>query len=260
MGNKIAGILGYGETGHAYASLYEAKGLRRLIKDINSFSFTDWEEPNNVHYLHVCIPFVENYVGIVSEEIKQLPNLEIVFIHTTCKPGTTGHISARTKIPVVHVPIRGDHENMAEHLKIFHTYVGVLDNDAGTKAERYLTLVLGLKTFIMMPPETTELAKLLDTTYYGMCIAFHGEAKKLCDEYGVNFFDAITTFNMSYNMAYTKAGKPNVVRPVLFPPQDNIGGHCIVPNVEILKEVAQYCQTSALEDVLNLILKYKKEE
>ena len=48
-----------------------------------------------------------------------------------------------------------------------------------------------------------------------------------------------------------KLGKKNVIRPVLFPPDKGIGGHCVVPNTEILKK---YYKSQAFD----LILKFKK--
>ena len=101
-----------------------------------------------------------------------------------------------------------------------------------------------------MPSKTTELAKLFCTTYYGLCIAWHAEMKKICDKEGIDFEKAVTDFNNTYNEGYAKLGMQNVVRPVLYPPAGAIGGHCIVPNAEILKK---YYQSEALD----LILKYK---
>jgi hypothetical protein len=74
--------------------------------------------------------------------------------------------------------------------------------------------------------------------------------KKLCDQYGIDFEKAVTDFNKTYNEGYPKLGKPNVVRPVLYPPKDGIGGHCVVQNAEILRKYFK-------SQVLDLILKYK---
>ena len=74
--------------------------------------------------------------------------------------------------------------------------------------------------------------------------------KKVCDQFNVDFRKAVTDFNTSYNEGYKKLGKNNVIRPVMFVDSKSIGGHCIVPNAEILKE---YFRSEALD----LILKYK---
>ena len=101
-------------------------------------------------------------------------------------------------------------------------------------ARRELFEELGIKTKLFYPSTTTELGKLFDTTYYGLCIAWHGEMKKICNKYNVNFEKAVTDFNKTYNKGYKKLGKSNVIRPVLNPPDEYIGGHCIIPNAKML--------------------------
>lgn len=98
----------------------------------------------------------------------------------------------------------------------------------------------------------TEIGKIFDTTYYGVCIAWHGETEKICKKFGVNFKEAVTDFNQTYNEGYTKLGKKNVVRPVLYPPKGKIGGHCIIPNAKILKRLYD-------GKFLDLLLRYESE-
>jgi len=97
---------------------------------------------------------------------------------------------------------------------------------------------------------TTELGKLFSTTYYGLCISWHGEMKKICDKAGVDFEKAVADFNKTYNDGYKELGKENVVRPVLYPPNGVCGGHCVIPNAELLKK---YYKSLAFD----LVLKYK---
>ena len=104
-----------------------------------------------------------------------------------------------------------------------------------------------------MPATTTEIGKLLDTSYYGLCIAWHGEMKKICNKFKVDFKKAVTGFNQTYNEGYKKLGKSNVMRPVLYPPKGGIGGHCICENAEIIKIFGK-------SQALDLILKYKPKK
>ena len=101
-----------------------------------------------------------------------------------------------------------------------------------------------------MNSETTELAKVLSTTYYGVIIAWHGEMKKICDKYNVNFEKSVTLWNETYNRGYLTLGKENVIRPVLYPPPPSIGGHCVVPNAKILKK-------EVISKALDLIMDYE---
>jgi hypothetical protein len=75
--------------------------------------------------------------------------------------------------------------------------------------------------------------------------------KKVCDQFEINFDEAVTSFNKTYNEGYKKLRKHHVVRPVLFVDDNPIGGHCIVPNAEILNN---HFKSQALD----LIFKHKK--
>lgn len=94
---------------------------------------------------------------------------------------------------------------------------------------------LGIVSYICKNSVSTELGKLLDTTYYGVCIAIHAEAKKICNDLDLDFEEVMTLFNESYNEGYSELGMPNVTRPILYG-TSKIGGHCVVPNAKILKE------------------------
>lgn len=155
---------------------------------------------------------------------------------------------------VVHSPIRGVHPHLCEGIKTFVKYIGADNKKAGSMAKKHLES-LGIKTKVFYPSLTTEIGKLLDTSYYGLCIAWHGEMKKICDKSGVNFKEAVTDFNKTYNEGYKKLGKSNVARPVLYPPQKTAGitGHCVVPNAQILKK---YFKSRALD----LLLEYKPKK
>ena len=97
---------------------------------------------------------------------------------------------------------------------------------------------VGVPTKVVPKSRTTELGKLLDTTYYGVCIAFHQYAKDLCDREGLDFEAVMTDFNRTYNIGVLGLDRPQFVRPVLYPPEGPIGGHCVVTNKELLE--AQY--------------------
>jgi len=251
--NQKIGILGYGEVGRAIAKFYKSPRFRKRfggqakIKDLNRDDGLE-----GVEILHICIPWNENFIKIVRKEIKEIkPRLTI--IHSTVAPGTTKKLALslprRIGRMVVHSPIRGDHPHLYKGIKTFVKYIGVDNKKAGELAKKHLES-LGIKTKVFYPSVTTEIGKLLDTSYYGLCIAWHGEMKKICDKYGIDFEKAVTNFNKTYNVTYPKLGKPNVVRPVLSPPERGIGGHCVCQNAEILEK---YFKSQALD----LILKYK---
>jgi hypothetical protein len=222
--NKI-GILGYGEVGQAIAKFYKNPRIKDLKRD---------DGLEGVEVLNVCIPWSNKFIDIAEKEIKRIkPKLTI--IHSTVAPGTTKKLSGFFNGMVVHSPIRGLHPNLYAGVKTFVKYIGADNKRAGVLAEKHLGK-LGIKTKVFFPSLTTEIGKLLDTTYYGVCIAWHREMKEICDKFDISFEEAVTDFNETYNQGYKKLGKSNVIRPVLYPPKSEIGGHCVGPNARILKE------------------------
>jgi len=202
---KTAGIIGYGQIGKAIEKFYTDPKIKDLNRD---------DGLKGVDVLNICIPYNEDFVKVVKKEIAEIePKLTI--IHSTVEPGTTKKIGGM----VVHSPIRGVHPELYEGIKKMVKYIGADILEAGIMAEEHLRS-LGIKTKAYGPSTTTEVGKILSTTYYGLCIAWHGD----------------------------------VVRPVLHPPKnDRIGRHCVIPNAEILKK---YLDSEAVD----LILKYNKNE
>lgn len=264
--NLKIGILGHGEIGKAIASFYDrgfvdytppeledgegpAVKVEVEIQDILGPSFS----PASVFdVVHVCIPFKESnqFVYAVDNVLKSHGKGALVFIHSTVEVGTTNKLHTLGYKFVVHAPVRGLHPNLAEGIKTFPMFVGADFAGAGRKAGEHLE-AMGIEPIILYKSETSELLKLLDTTYYGICIAYHAYAKTLCEKHSVNFDMVMGEANRTYNDGYTKLGKKNVVRPVLHAPQGPIGGHCVVPNAELLE------RQFGTDPILQAILRHK---
>lgn len=233
---KAIGIMGYGEVGKAIGSFYK----KPFIKDILHDNF-DAVPEGGLDVLHVCVPPPSSKPGdfarLLEPVIQKYAKNALVFIHSSVPVGTTemlGH-SAHHRF-IVHAPIRGVHPALAVGIKTFPMYIGADFAGAGRLAAEHVES-LGITPAIVSQSRTTELAKLLDTTYYGLCIAFHSYADTLCQKNKLNFDRVMGDMNTSYNEGYTKLGKKNVVRPVLYAPEDGkIGGHCVIPNAHILAD------------------------
>ena len=239
-------ILGYGEIGQAVHQLYEKSGNFDVkIKDLNRDDGLE-----DIDVLNVCIPAIDNFENVVLDAINRT-SAKLTIIHSTLRVGTTEKISLRTDSHVVHSPVRGIHPNLLDGILTFVKFIGSSRESSSIAASNHFES-LGVKSKILSSSRETEIGKLLDTTYYGVCISWHAEMKKMCDAAGANFDEAVSSFNETYNQGYTSLGKSNVVRPVLYPPQGPIGGHCVVPNARILQE-------SFESEGLNMILKYSKE-
>jgi len=223
---KSVGILGYGEVGQAIAKLYNNPRIKDLKRK---------DDLTGIEVLNICIPWSDNFVKIVKEEIKRIkPKLTI--IHSTVPPGVTKKIGGM----VAHSPIRGVHPNLFKGVKTFIKYIGADNKKVGEIVKKHLE-GLGIKTKVFYPSATTEALKLWDTTQYGWMIVLNKEIKKWCNKKGLDFEAIYHEANESYNEGYRKLGRPEVVRPYLKNMPGKIGGHCVIPNCKILdSEISKF--------------------
>src|SRR5262245_26091499 len=177
--------------------------------------------PEHVDVMHVCYPFeIKDFVGVTVRYIERFkPGLTI--INSTVSVGTTRAVAERSGAAVVHSPARGKHARMREELLAYTKFVGALDRASGKQAARHLESI-GMRTSILSSPEATELAKLTETTYFGLMIAWAQEIERYCDQLGLNYDEVVSMY-----------GEITFFPPVKYVP-GIIGGHCVMPNIEIL--------------------------
>jgi UDP-N-acetyl-D-mannosaminuronate dehydrogenase len=112
---------------------------------------------------------------------------------------------------------------MLDEICEYTKFVGAIDPaDAGKAAEHFESV--GLKTKILSSPEATELAKLTETTYFGLMIAWAQELERYCDQSGANY-EELTSFYEEIKFFPSVRYFPGI-----------IGGHCVMPNIEILRK------------------------
>lgn len=225
--NKLSvGILGVGEVGSSILPLVSAKH-NALIRDIDKDTIGE----SKLDVLHVAIPYSDKFEKIVISNIKR-NDPDLTIIESTLPMGIAENIYKAIKKPLVHSPVRGFHTTMVKDLKKFVKFIGPADKISGKKAKDYYRSI-GVNAQILNSTRETEMGKLLDTTYYAVCIAWHQEMERFCRKFNVDFDQAVTMFNKTYNEGYKKT-KPHVIRPVLTP--GFIGGHCLMPNIKLLKK------------------------
>lgn len=214
-------IIGMGEVGRGlHAVLPEAHTLD-LYSDSDTASVVD-----RADVLHICFPYSKDFVLWVKAYAKQFkPSL--IVIHSTVKIGTT------EKIPnAVHSPIRGKHPDLAEGIRTFVKYFG------GARAEEAADLFPDLRCVCWGDARLTEALKLWDTTQYGWMIALEKEMYRWCGEHFAAPAEAMAAIygdaNLSYNEGYGLLGNPRVQRPALKHAFGPIGGHCVMPNLDLL--------------------------
>jgi len=217
------GILGNGEIGGSLAKFYKNPKVKDLKRDDGLLE---------LDILHICIPWSNKFINMVSGQIKE-SNPKLTIIHSTVALGTTKKLADKFDGMVVHSPVRGVHPFLFKGIKTFVKYIGADDKKAGELAKKHLNS-LGIKTKVLYPSMSSEALKIWDTTQYGMMIVLNKEIKKWCDKKGVDFEAVYTDANKTYNEGYKKLGRPEVLRPYLKNKSGKIGGHCVIPNCQIL--------------------------
>ncbi|WP_318905422.1 hypothetical protein [Oceanihabitans sediminis] len=183
----------------------------------------------------MCIPYSNSFIEAVKDVAIAI-NPELIMIHSTLPVMTTRILQDNLDFKIVHTPVMGKHPNLTDSIETFDKIVASYSDEANELACQHLA-DLGVETVIYNNPEESEMAKLLDTTYYGWNILYMKEVKKLCDEYNLDFDNVYTQTNEIYNSGYECMGDFNVIRPVLQFVPGKIGGHCVRPNFELLKDI-----------------------
>lgn len=192
------------------------------------------EAPGSIDVMHVCYPFrIKDFVGETARYIERFkPNLTV--LNSTVSVGTTRKIAERTGTVVVNSPIRGKHARMAADLLRYDKFIGGMNAESSQKAADHFASA-GMKTRILSSPEATELAKLTETTYFGVMIAWAQEVERYCDQFGVKYDEVVSIYE---EVPFFPAVKyfPGV-----------IGGHCVMSNIEILREMTKSDVLEAIE-------------
>ena len=213
-------MVGLGEVGQPLLEL-----VSRRIDAIGIDVVTGMEEDGPpVSVMHVCYPFeIEDFVGETARYIERFaPALTV--INSTVAVGTTRDVYERTGAAIAHSPVRGKHARMLDELLRYTKYVGGIDRASAMKAAGHFES-LGMKTNILAAPEATELAKLAETTYFGLLIAWAQEVARYCDQVGADY-DEVTSFYEEIDFFPPVKYFPGV-----------IGGHCVMPNIENLSRL-----------------------
>jgi UDP-glucose/GDP-mannose dehydrogenase family, central domain len=217
--DPTAVILGLGEVGRPLLELVSTRH-RAVGLDVSPPA----EPIGDVDVMHVCYPFeIKDFVGETARYIERFdPGLTI--INSTVAVGTTRAIAERTGAAVAHSPVRGKHARMLVELSKYVKFVGPIDAAAGKAAAEHFE-AMGMRARVLSSPEATELAKLTETTYFGLMIAWAQEVERYCDQLGPEYEEVVSF--------YEEVG--------FFPPVKYfpgvIGGHCVMPNIEILSRV-----------------------
>jgi UDP-N-acetyl-D-mannosaminuronate dehydrogenase len=221
-------VVGLGEIGKPLFNLiskcHEAVGVD--VAPVNRI--------DDVDVMHVCYPFqIKDFGGETARYI-DLFRPRLTIINSTVAVGTTRSVAERTGAAVVNSPVRGKHARMTQELQSYTKFIGGMDRAASEEAARHFAS-FGLKTRILSSPEATELAKLTETTYFGLMIAWAQEIERYCDQSGQDYGE-VTSFYEEIKFFPPVKYFPGI-----------IGGHCVMPNIKILRDWNQSTILEAIE-------------
>jgi UDP-N-acetyl-D-mannosaminuronate dehydrogenase len=212
-------VVGLGEVGKPLFTI-----LKRHKPDTLGIDIEPVQLSQPVGILHICFPYLDSVqfqravVGYVNRY-----DPKVVVINSTCVPGTTRGIEGEAGIRCVYSPVRGKHTRMVDELLTYVKFVAGTDATATELVQEHFRAA-GMKSEIMSTPEALELAKLLETTYFGLLIAWAQEMNRFAGTVNADYLEVGKFFR---EIAYL----PNV----LFQP-GYIGGHCVMPNIALLQQ------------------------
>jgi UDP-N-acetyl-D-mannosaminuronate dehydrogenase len=246
-------VIGLGQVGVSISELLAETGKFSVYGyDIDRRKMQSMgvaELPDRVDVMHICYPCVDQgeFVKITVGHVNRFrPALTI--IESTVPPGTTRKVYESAKCSMTHSPVRGIHvdtENMKREIRSWTKYVGGVDSESTSRACEHFRKI-GLKVKALDSPIETELAKLFNTTYRALMIAWFQEMHRISRSLKANF-DQIVDF-----LEDTHRGRLD--RPIFFP--SVIGGHCIIPNANLLTEA---CKSEFVGLILESNRKRKEE-
>lgn len=209
-------VAGLGEVGgpllNILKSVYQTAGVDISPVDV----------PGPCSVLHVCYPYqLPDFVGTTVAYVEKYKP-QMVIVNSTVGVGTTRAIQERVDVPVVYSPVRGKHAKMEQDMLRYQKFVVGATPAVTQKAVEHFSRA-GFKVATFPTFEAGEVSKLLETTWLGMIVGWAQEIERLAKECGASY-DDVNAFMKEIDYL------PKNVFP------GYIGGHCVMPNIAILRK------------------------
>lgn len=216
MANETVIVAGLGEVG---GPLHE---ILRQAYDCVGVDINPVEVSTPCSVLHICIPFqIADFIGTSCEYIAKYKP-QVTIINSTVAPGTTRKVAAQSRSRVAYSPVRGKHARMRSDMMRYRKFVGA--DDAATQDAAIAHFAkAGFSTDRFRSSEAGEVAKLLETTWLGVLVGWAQEADRIAGKHGASYAQ-INAFVEEIDFI------PHHTTPGF------IGGHCVMPNIEILRK------------------------
>jgi UDP-N-acetyl-D-mannosaminuronate dehydrogenase len=218
--SPVVVVVGLGEVGRPLFNLlstaYDCVGVDLAPVHI--------DRPCSV--LHLCIPYqIRDFIGVCADYVaKYQPQLTV--LHSTIAPGTTRALQEATASDrVVFSPVRGKHARMESDMLRYKKFVAASTPEIAAEAAAHFENA-GFQTATFPTLEVGEVSKLVETTYLGILVGWAQEIERFAIRYGGASED-VTAFLDEIDYL------PHNIFPGF------IGGHCVMPNIAILRSHLQ---------------------
>src|SRR5438094_7116438 len=180
--DSVSVVVGLGEVGRPLLEVlkraHRVEGVDLAARGISE----------SVEFLHVCYPVeIDDFVGVTARYVERY-RPQVVVIHSTVPVGTTRAVARAVAVPAVHSPVRGKHARMVEELTHYVKFIGAEQRSVAERVKAHFEAA-GMKAKLLASAEATELAKLTETTYFGLLIAFAQDVNRMARSAGVSYDD-----------------------------------------------------------------------
>src|SRR5208282_2052212 len=217
VSEEIVIVAGLGEVGQPLLRILE-RTYNCVGVDVSP---VEADRPCSV--LHVCYPFqIKDFVSTTAAYIEKY-RPALVVINSTIAIGTCRRVQDRVSPPIVYSPVRGKHAKMEQDMLRYQKFVAGFDAGSTQRAVEHFAGA-GFKVATFPTPESGELGKLLETTWLGMLVGWAQEIERMAAQCGA-----------SYSQVNAFIEEIDYLPTNVFP--GYIGGHCVMPNIQILRSL-----------------------
>ena len=196
-------VIGVGEVGGAIlANLRDHFGSAAVGFDLGEEKdFSAWAAFPQPYYMHVCYPYSNKFLPSLEAWVRlgEPHRCSGIVIHSSTRPGTVNKwnrmVSASNSgLPIAtHSPVNGKHVTS----RTMETYIRTLPKFFSGPNEKAITRELREVWDICWlndNPNTSEMMKLLATSYYGMLICWTQYIHKMCKDKNLEYEKVMSVF------------------------------------------------------------------
>lgn len=213
-------VVGQGEVGKALLEV-----LRLGYPDTTGIDIGG--EIPQADWVHIAFPWSSDFLEEVGRYQQETGGT--IIVHSTVPVGTCDPNGW------VHSPVRGRHPDLAQSLLLFVKFVGCEDEKLATRVA-YLLRTCGISVEVLPDAKTTEAGKLWELAQFGVAVLLEKQIARFCEDHAIPRAIVYERFAQTYNEGYASMGEGRFVRPVLDHEEGPIGGHCIIPSMDLLND------------------------